>query len=129
MEEIIDHIHYEIKNSDYEKKLIGGIVLTGGGALLKHLVQLTEFITGMDTRVGYPNEHLARDVPDEMASPMYSTGTGLVIEGFRRLDKEKEKGQVQDGKKKGKLRPAKTPRPKSFLSTIQEWFEKDQPDE
>lgn len=129
MEEIIDHIHYEIKNSDYEKKLIGGIVLTGGGALLKHLVQLTEFITGMDTRVGYPNEHLARDVPDEMASPMYSTGTGLVIEGFRRLDKEKEKGQVQDGKKKGKLRPAKTPRPKNFLSTIQEWFEKDQPDE
>ena len=102
MEEIIDHIHYEIKNSGYEKKLIGGIVLTGGGALLKHLVQLTEFITGMDTRVGYPNEHLSNDVADEMASPMYATGTGLVIEGFKRYDKEKEKDQVQGEKKKGK---------------------------
>lgn len=126
MEEIIDHIHYEIKNSGYEKKLIGGIVLTGGGALLKHLVQLTEFITGMDTRVGYPNEHLANDVPDEMASPMYSTGTGLVIEGFKRLDDEKKKDQTQTKSKKGKVKPPKTPKTKSFLGTIQDWFEKDQ---
>ncbi len=126
MEEIIDHIHYEIKNSGYEKKLIGGIVLTGGGALLKHLVQLTEFITGMDTRVGYPNEHLSNDVADEMASPMYSTGVGLVIEGFKRLDKEKGKETTQASKKKGKLKPAKSIKSKTFLSTIQEWFEKDQ---
>jgi len=129
MEEIIDHIHYEIKNSGYEKKLIGGIVLTGGGALLKHLVQLTEFITGMDTRVGYPNEHLSQDVPDEMASPMYSTGTGLVIEGFKRLDKEKKKEVSAGVKKKGKQKPAKAPKTKNFLSTIQDWFEKDQMDE
>lgn len=126
MEEIIDHIHYEIKNSGYEKKLIGGIVLTGGGSLLKHLVQLTEFITGMDTRVGYPNEHLSNDVPDEMASPMYSTGTGLVIEGFTRLDDEKKKDQTQTKIKKGKVKPAKIPKTKSFLGTIQDWFEKDQ---
>jgi len=126
MEEIIDHIHYEVKNSGYEKKLIGGIVLTGGGALLKHLVQLTEFITGMDTRVGYPNEHLSNDVPDEMASPMYSTGTGLVIEGFKRLDNEKKKNPAQSKPKKGKLKTAKPPKTKSFLGTIQDWFEKDQ---
>ncbi|PKP01418.1 MAG: cell division protein FtsA, partial [Bacteroidetes bacterium HGW-Bacteroidetes-9] len=49
MEEIIEHIYFEIKNSGYEKKLIAGIVLTGGGAQLKHITQLTEFITGMDT--------------------------------------------------------------------------------
>ncbi len=128
MEEIIDHIHYEIKNSGYEKKLIGGIVLTGGGALLKHLVQLTEFITGMDTRVGYPNEHLAKDVPDEMASPMYSTGIGLVREGFTRLEKEKEKEVTQGEKKKGKQKSEKASRQRSFLNTIQDWFEKDQTD-
>ena len=126
MEEIIDHIHYEIKNSGYEKKLIGGIVLTGGGALLKHLVQLTEFVTGMDTRIGYPNEHLAKDVPDEMASPMYSTGIGLVIEGVKRLDKEKVKEHSQGEKKKGKQKSEKQPRQRSFLNTIQDWFEKDQ---
>ncbi|MCD4724805.1 MAG: cell division protein FtsA [Bacteroidales bacterium] len=125
MEEIIDHIHYEIKNSGYEKKLIGGIVLTGGGALLKHLAQLTEFITGMDTRIGYPNEYLANDVPDEMASPMYSTGIGLVIEGFTRLGKEKEKETQKGEKKKGKKKPEKPPRQTRFLSIIQEWFEKD----
>lgn len=123
MEEIIDHIHYEIKNSGYEKKLIGGIVLTGGGALLKHLVQLTEFVTGMDTRIGYPNEHLAQDVPDEMASPMYSTGIGLVIEGFSRLRREKDKETSKGDKKKGKQKSEKPARQTSFLKTIQDWFD------
>ena len=91
MEEIIEYIYYEIKNSGYEKKLIGGIVLTGGGGLLKHLSQLVEFKTGMDTRIGYPNVHLASDVIPEIASPMYSTGVGLVIVGLERYEKEKEK--------------------------------------
>jgi cell division protein FtsA len=91
MEEIVEYIYFEIKNSGYEKKLYGGIVLTGGGALLKHLAQLVEFKTGMDTRIGYPNEHLANDVPADIASPMYSTGIGLVIVGIDRYEKEKEK--------------------------------------
>ena len=123
MEEIIDHIHYEIKNSGYEKKLIGGIVITGGGALLKHLVQLTEFITGMDTRIGYPNEHLAQDVPDDMASPMYSTGIGLVIEGLSRLNREKEKEGGKGEKKKTRQKSDKSGKPAKFLKTIQDWFE------
>jgi len=96
MEEIIEHIYYEIKNSGYEKKLIGGIVLTGGGALLKHVAQLSEFMTGLDTRIGYPNEHLASDVPIEMASPMYATGIGLVIEGVGRYEKERAKIKVEE---------------------------------
>ena len=91
MEEIVEYIYFEIKNSGYEKKLYGGIVLTGGGALLKHIAQLVEFKTGMDTRIGYPNEHLANDVSAEIASPMYSTGIGLVIVGIDRYEKEKEK--------------------------------------
>ena len=62
--EIIEQVYVEIKNYGHEeqkKKLIAGIVLTGGGSQLKHLKQLVEYITGMDTRVGYPNEHLAGD--------------------------------------------------------------------
>jgi cell division protein FtsA len=74
--------------------LIGGIVLTGGGAQLKHIAQLTEFKTGLDTRIGYPNEYLAKDVPQEMASPMYATGIGLVIVGIDRYEREKEKLQL-----------------------------------
>ena len=95
MEEIIEHVYYEIKNSGFEKKLIAGIVLTGGGALLKHLAQLTEFMTGMDTRIGYPNEHLAPGTPDEMASPKYATGVGLVIQGIERNLREKVREQVK----------------------------------
>lgn len=83
MEEIIEHIHYEIKNSGFEKKLIGGIVVTGGGSQLQHLTQLFEYMTGMDTRIGYPNEHMAPNNKFEgVTSPMYATGIGLVIKGF-----------------------------------------------
>lgn len=88
MEEIIEHIYYEIKNSGYEKKLIAGIVLTGGGAQLKHLSQLFEYVTGMDTRIGYPTEHLASGNPQNITSPMYATGVGLVLKGFEKLRKQ-----------------------------------------
>jgi cell division protein FtsA len=86
MEEIIEHIYYEIKNSGYENKLICGIVVTGGGSQLKHISQLIEYVTGMDTRIGYPNEHLAKGNSEEITSPMYATGVGLVIKGFEALD-------------------------------------------
>ncbi len=100
MEEIIEQVYYEIKNSGYEKKLIGGIVLTGGGALLKHLAQLTEFMTGMDTRIGYPGEHLSNSVPKELISPMYATTIGLVLKGFQRI--KYEEMLIQSGKKVNK---------------------------
>jgi cell division protein FtsA len=87
MEEIVEHVYYEIKNSGYEKKLIGGIVVTGGGSQLKHITQLFEYITGMDARIGYPTEHLAKGA-DEVTSPMYSTGVGLVQMGFQKYDKQ-----------------------------------------
>jgi len=94
MEEIIDLVFYEIKNSGYHKKLIGGIVVTGGGAQLKHLTQLFEYMTGMDTRIGYPNEHLANtNNLTELASPIYSTGIGLVMKGF---EKAKESVSMND---------------------------------
>ncbi|MDP2423871.1 MAG: cell division protein FtsA [Bacteroidales bacterium] len=91
MEEIIEHVYYEIKNSNLEKKLIAGIVLTGGGAQLRHVAQLTSFITGMDTRIGYPNEHLASTSPEEIGAPMFATGVGLVMIGFDKLQKANQK--------------------------------------
>ena len=80
--EIIEQVYIEIKNYGHEeqkKKLIGGIVLTGGGSQLKHLKQLVEYITGMDTRLGYPSEHLAGNNSIEISSPMYATAVGLVM--------------------------------------------------
>jgi cell division protein FtsA len=87
MEEIIELVHFEIKNSGYEKKLIGGIVVTGGGSQLDHITQLFEYVTGMDTRIGYPTEHLANTNNETIKSPMYSTGIGLVLKGFEDMDK------------------------------------------
>ncbi|MFM7021985.1 MAG: cell division protein FtsA [Flavobacteriales bacterium] len=89
MEEIVENVYYEIKNSGYEKKLIAGIVITGGGAQLKHIGQLVEYMTGMDTRIGYPNEHLAKGNSQEITSPAYATGVGLVIKGLQVLDKQR----------------------------------------
>lgn len=86
MEEIVDLVHLEIRNSGYEKKLIGGIVVTGGGSLLKHVTQLFEYSIGMDTRLGYPNEHLANENTEAIKSPMYATGIGLVLKGFEAMD-------------------------------------------
>ncbi|MCF6308028.1 MAG: cell division protein FtsA [Flavobacteriaceae bacterium] len=83
--EIINQVYLEIQNYGHEeqkKKLIAGIVLTGGGAQLKHLKQLVEYITGMDTRVGYPNEHMAGESDSEVTSPMYATAVGLVLNGL-----------------------------------------------
>jgi len=84
--EIIEQVFLEIKNYGHEstkKKLIAGIVLTGGGSQLQHLKQLVEYITGMDTRIGYPNEHLAGNSDADTASPMYATAVGLVMDGLK----------------------------------------------
>jgi cell division protein FtsA len=121
MEEIIEHVYYEIKTSGYEKHLIAGIVLTGGGSQLKHAAQLTSFITGMDTRIGYPNEHLAKSPSGEVGSPMHATGIGLVIKGFQKSEQTKQQ------KKKGSTPVIKTK--SSFFDKIinksKEFFEKD----
>ncbi|UWX54185.1 cell division protein FtsA [Maribacter litopenaei] len=89
--EIIEQVYVEIKNyghDEQKKKLIAGIVLTGGGSQLKHLKQLVEYITGMDTRIGYPNEHLAGDSDEEVASPLYATAVGLLMNAIKSQEKK-----------------------------------------
>ena len=81
VEEIFEQVYFEIKCSGYANKLIGGIVLTGGGSQLKHIKQLVEYVTGMDTRVGFPTEHLANGI-EEIKHPMYATSVGLLMKGY-----------------------------------------------
>ena len=104
--EIIEQVYLEIKNYGHEeqkKKLIAGIVLTGGGSQLMHLKQLVEYVTGMDTRVGYPNEHLAGDTDKNVTSPLYATAVGLVMDGLSKIEKnttenlELENSNEEDG--------------------------------
>lgn len=102
--EIVEHVYMEIKNYGHEeqkKKLIAGIVLTGGGAQLQHIKQLVEYITGMDTRIGYPNEHLAGDTDSEATSPLYATAVGLVLNNLE----SKEKSSLMTSFTRAKPRP------------------------
>ena len=86
MEEIIELVHTEIITSGFHKKLAAGIVVTGGGSQLSNLSQLFEYMTGLDARIGYPNEHLGKSKVEEAKSPMYATSVGLVLTGFKALD-------------------------------------------
>ena len=124
--EIIEQVYVEIKNYGHEeqkKKLIAGIVLTGGGSQLKHLKQLVEYITGMDTRVGYPNEHLAGDSDSDITSPMYATAVGLVMDSLERQEKRSiETPEVEaDSEEEPMQVPIETPRDnRSFLDKLTE---------
>ncbi|WP_019947865.1 cell division protein FtsA [Hymenobacter aerophilus] len=86
MEEIVELVYAEIQRLGFQDKLAAGIVMTGGGSQLQNLVQLTEYVTGLDTRIGYPNEHLGKSKIEAVKSPMYATTVGLVLAGYRSLD-------------------------------------------
>ena len=101
--EIVEQVFLEIKNYGHEetkKKLIAGIVLTGGGAELKHIKQLVEYITGMDTRIGYPNEHLAGDSNVDLLSPSYATAVGLLMKGLHQKNRNQQLASMNEVEEK-----------------------------
>lgn len=98
LEEIFELVNYEIQKSKAENQLIAGIVLTGGGAMMRHIQQLAEFKTGLEVRIGYPNEHLNQTKNQEMSSPMFSTGIGIVIETIARMEHDEFLKNVNEAK-------------------------------
>jgi cell division protein FtsA len=83
MSEIMDFVTYHLKQVGLDNRMLnGGVILTGGGSQLKHLIQLTEYVTGLNARIGFPNEHLSGGHIDELAKPMYSTCIGLILKGY-----------------------------------------------
>jgi len=151
VKEIIESVVSEISNyqqNDPRKKLIAGIVVTGGGSQLKHMGQLVEYLTGMQTRIGYPNEHLASGYQKELASPVYATSIGLLSMALSEttdpmaydpneivlpeseatteaIPEEilEEGAPEQEGSTKAK--PRKDPIWKGFVSGIKQWLEDD----
>jgi cell division protein FtsA len=120
MTEIIEHVHYEIRSSGYGDQLIGGIVLTGGGSQLKHVTQLFQFVTGLDCRLGFPGEHIAK-APEDTSIPSYSTGVGLVIKGYDTLRTQRTADASGDAPQL-KIQPRDIGIDK-FFKSIKNWFE------
>ncbi|MEM9930003.1 MAG: cell division protein FtsA, partial [Bacteroidota bacterium] len=89
MEEIFDYVVWEIRRSGYDRKLIGGIVLTGGGSLMRHIDKLVELHTGQSCRVGIPVENLAHGYHERLGSPIFATSIGLLLKGFDDIDQGK----------------------------------------
>jgi cell division protein FtsA len=109
MSEIMDFVTYHLKQVGLDNKALnGGIILTGGGSQLKHLIQLTEYVTGLNARIGYPNEHLAAGHIEELSKPTYSTCIGLILKGYddyehnrKDFDRGYRQVQVPDGLRRG----------------------------
>jgi cell division protein FtsA len=96
MSEIMDFVSYHLKQVGLDNRMLnGGIVLTGGGSQLKHLIQLTEYVTGLNARIGLPTEHLAGGHIDELAKPTYATCIGLILKGYD--DYEHNRKQFESG--------------------------------
>src|SRR5256714_2090060 len=108
MSEILDFVTYHLKQVGLDNKMLnGGIILTGGGSQLKHLIQLTEYVTGLNCRIGLPTEHLASGHIEELARPTYSTCIGLILKGYddyehnrKQFENQFKKVDVPDGLKK-----------------------------
>lgn len=95
MSEIMDFVAYHLKQVGMDNKLLnGGIILTGGGAQLKHLIQLTEYVTGLNARMGFPNEHLAAGHIEELAKPMYATCLGLILKGYNDYENKQKQFEL-----------------------------------
>ncbi|HEY8397872.1 MAG TPA: cell division protein FtsA [Flavihumibacter sp.] len=96
MSEIMDFVTYHLKQVGMDSRMLnGGIVLTGGGSQLRHLIQLTEYVTGLNARIGYPNEHLAPNHTDELTKPMYSTCIGLILKGYDDYERNRKQFEKQ----------------------------------
>jgi cell division protein FtsA len=115
MEEIIDAVNFEIQNSGYADRLVAGVVITGGGAMLKHLPQLMKFKTAMDVRIGHPNEHLSGSAKNEINQPMYATSVGLIMKGFEYLETYKKTFIAGSPEEIAKQKPAPEPKPEPIM--------------
>ena len=119
MSEIMDFVTYHLKQVGLDSRMLnGGIVLTGGGSQLRHLIQLTEYITGLNARIGFPTEHLAAGHIEELARPTYSTCVGLILKGYsdyehdrKEFDKEFRRVEVPDTLRKAETQQHAEPEP------------------
>ncbi len=97
--DILDQVKREIDNSGYADKLRAGVVLTGGGATLRHIKELCQFTLQKPVRIGIPEFGFVRNIPTDLKHPMYATALGLLKYGIGKKEaaaesEEEEKPMV-----------------------------------
>jgi cell division protein FtsA len=129
LEEIFELVNYEIQKAKADNQLIAGIVLTGGGAMMRHIQQLAEFKTGLEVRIGYPNEHLNQTKMKELSSPMYSTSIGIVIETIARMEHDEYLHESEEAEKRRIEREGKVQVPDQQIETTKTTVEPEEKDD
>jgi cell division protein FtsA len=90
---------------DYLQHLGGGVVITGGGAMMPGTMELAREIFGIPARIGYPAK--TGGLSDVYQSPAYSTAVGLVLYAARQMQEEFQRSMPtkrKDGGVAGKLK-------------------------
>ena len=98
MEEILEFALAEIKRSGYLRHLSAGVVLTGGGSLLRGSAELAQEVLGMPVKIGIPSGFGGGALAPEVESPVYATGDGLVMSALHQvsdIDTMEEKKTVE----------------------------------
>ena len=86
VEELYSLVQRELRSCGLEDLLSSGIVLTGGSALMKGMVELGEEVFHMPVRVGLPNYGGA--LADVVKSPRYATAMGLLVAGLNQVRRD-----------------------------------------
>ncbi|MBI4418211.1 MAG: hypothetical protein HY563_05505 [Ignavibacteriales bacterium] len=114
MEEILEIAAMEIKRSGYSKHLSAGVVLTGGGSLIKGTADLAREVLGMPVKIGIPTG-FSSGLIREIENPIYATGVGLVIHELKHRDRSAITAAVGNGRGKGSM--------KNILNRMRTWFD------
>jgi cell division protein FtsA len=112
---------FHIEQSGYGNLLGSGIVITGGGALLRHLAQLISYKTGQSVRIGYPGQFLASDA-DKVNEPLFATAVGLLMQGLRYMDDHPATRSHAPHDIRQTPRPAPAPTPAPAPAPVTETF-------
>ena len=80
-QEMLSLVRDELKRAGLDNQIRAGLILTGGGAKLKGLVEMAEQMFSLPVRIGAPRG--LPGLPDEFAQPEYSTSVGLLLYGAR----------------------------------------------
>ena len=88
--DILGYVKKELENSGCMKMLQNGagLVLTGGGAKLRNIVELCQYDLGLNTRIGIPGIGFSDSLSNELKQPQFSTALGLLKYGIEKSTKD-----------------------------------------